>query len=115
MDAILVAHLFRMFVEAAAVPALTIGAVILYRRRRTKPTLFLLLGLVVALLGEAVQVVASRFSKVSYINDSSGEVLGATIQPSPLWYVGSTVFSIGIIVVVLAFLWSSFIEPRITK
>ena len=91
-------------------PALLLGSVILYRRRKTRPTLILACSLAVAWLGQIIQMVAPFQHTTTYITDETGAVTGATGTFPILWYMGSIIASLAIIAAVISFIWFSIVD-----
>ena len=86
-------------------PALLVGAAILFYRVRTKQTLILTASVVVACLGRLVQVFAPF--EPAYVKDAMGVVTGATGTFPPMWYFGEVVTSVGYIGLATCFVWFS--------
>ena len=90
----------------AFLPALLVGALVLFYRARTKQTLLLVASVGVVCLGRLVQVFAPF--EPTYVKDAAGVVTGATGTFPPMWYFGEVVSSVGFIVLAVSFVWFSF-------
>ena len=86
-------------------PALLVGAVVLFYRARTKQTLILVASVVVVCLGRLVQLLAPF--EPTYIKDAASIVTGATGTFPPMWNFGEVVASVGYIALAVSFVWFS--------
>ena len=100
------------FVGLVTLPALLLGSIILYRRRKTRPTLFLAYSLAVAWIGQLIQLFAPFEHNTTYITDAAGNVTGAAGTFPTLWYIGSICASLAIIAAIISFIWFAITEIR---
>jgi hypothetical protein len=101
------AHNFSFIASIVTLPLLVIGGVILHYRLRLASTLTLAMGLVIAAVGESLQLL-SPLSKWSY-----QEIQGVVIGTFPaVWYLGSVVTSAGLLLTCVGFAWFSLTAVR---
>jgi hypothetical protein len=101
------AHDFSFIGGIVTLPLLVIGGVVLHYRLRLASTLTLAVGLVIAAAGEFLQLF-SPFGKWSY-----QEIQGVVIGTFPaVWYLGSVVTSVGLLVACIGFAWFSLTASR---
>jgi hypothetical protein len=101
------AHNFSFIGSIVTLPLLVIGGVILHYRLRLPSTLTLAVGLLIAALGEFLQLF-SPFGKWSY-----QEIQGVVIGTFPaVWYLGSVITSAGLLVTCVGFAWFSLTASR---
>ncbi len=99
-----VAHFFTIYTGWIVIPLFAIVGVIYHFRTRTKGSLIFALGLLCIALGQFIQIF-SPFQKMTF--DEFSNVLAST-GPPVTWYLGSIVFSSGLIVTAIGFVIITF-------
>lgn len=93
------AHFFSVYVMWGSFPCLAIIGIFFWTKQRTLESLVLATGFVIVVLGSLIQTFFP-FAKISM--DEAGKILSSSGAPL-IWYTGSIMISIGLIITVVGF------------
>jgi hypothetical protein len=102
-------HYFLQISGGVAVSALVLAALVLHRRLRSRCSSLLLLGLLVALSGHALQLF-SPVDDLAY-EEFRGIVVASGAFPMQ-WYAGQVVSALGLLITAAGGLGLAFTAPR---